>query len=336
MLGKNKGRKEQETMKKVAVLIGAAVVAGAAWADRAAEAARPDNEARLLVSGGQGGAQDDGQGGAEGTPPPTSEERAKLLKRAEASQGQITKIQPALGMLETSEAVKKGEVAGYVSVALYWAQEAQQALRGGSFRGDYNQFILRTLKAREYLKKADAANDPTAALVLAFVEESRLSYAHTAEEITEQNAALTEKVEQFGKATKRENERLSGAQGTERGKLRPLASGGGSAMRAHSAAMEEKFGYNISCRLDRCADARRYYVVLSDVEAPALSVFSDEAVAGVVAAFDRAVALGAEGAELERERFKARVATARRRYAEARDRETYEKTRARLFEETLD
>ena len=303
-------------MKKVAVLIGAAVVA-AAWADRAAEAVRPDKEARLLVSGGQGG--------AEGTPPPTSEERAKLLKRAEASQGQITKIQPALGMLETSEAVKKGEVAGYVSVALYWAQEAQQALRGGSFRGDYNQFILRTLKAREYLKKADAANDPTAALVLAFVAESRLSYAHTSKEIAEKNAALTEKVEQLGKAMKRENERLGG-----------VGRGGGSAMRAHSAAMEEKFGYNISCRLDRCADARRYYVVLSDVEAPALSVFSDEAVAGVVAAFDRAVALGAEGAELERERFRARVATARRRYAEARDRETYEKTRARLFEETLD
>ncbi len=302
-------------MKKVAVLIGAAVVAcAAAWAgaDRATEVARPDN--------------------------------GKLLKRAEASQGQITKIQPALGMLETSEAVKKGEVAGYVSVALYWAQEAQQALRGGSFRGDYNQFILRTLKAREYLKKADAANDPTAALVLAFVEESRLSYAHTAEEIAEQNAALTEKVEQLGKATKRENERLSGAEGAGRGRLRAAGKGlralpiggGGSAMRAHSAAVDERFSYNIRCRLDRCADARRYYVVLSDMEAPALSVFSDEAVAGVVAAFDRAVALGAENAELERERFRARVSTARRRYAEARDRETYEKTRARLFEEPLD
>ncbi len=276
-------------MKKAAVMIGAAVVA-------LAEVAGHNS-------------------------PAPQDNRAKLLKRAERTQDQIPRIKPPLSLEEAGDAVKKGEAAGYVSVALYWAEDAQKDLRGGSFRGDFNQFMLRNLKAREYLQKADTAKDPTAALILAFATESRLSYRHTAEEIAEKNAALTEKIEKLGKATKRENERLGG---------------GGAAARAHSAAEEERFTYNTRCRLTGSADARRYYVALSDVESPALSFSSDEAVADVVAAFDRAVALGAEDAELHRERFKARVAAARQLYEKARAREKEEKARARLFEEVLD
>lgn len=219
-------------------------------------------------------------------------------------------IKPPLGMDDAAQAAAKGDALGCLSVALHWAQTTGKGRRQMSaFRDtERNTLILRAQKAREYLRKADAAGHGLAALVVALAEESRLSYSVTKEEIMAKNAALAEQIDRLGAENKRENEQLTG---DKRMLPRRRALGVGNAGDKQTWAMSDRLSYNVAVRQRGGASERWYYMTLTDMDSAALSYSSDEDVGRVRAAFARAVKLGAEGAEAAQTGFEARVKRAR-------------------------